>query len=229
MTEIIITDVTRMSGTNVCVAGSIGGSAIRLDDPVPNEGTLQRVGGLSPGDVIDIAWKPTKGASPPHVEDGSWRPDSIRKLRSLDYGEFVRKLAENAYDQITDAFGDVYRKGAGGNFAFRPGIGKRSLASVRAKGVEVYLDFNKIGVRFVDRSGPWAKVALEDLTVRKHAVECAPCRRNLTRQLSRDFDAESAILRVGLSRPYQVPDHPLACWVQVNGIYPLDRKRQHFA
>lgn len=227
MTRVIITDLTRMRGTNVCIAGLMESRPIRLHDPAPTEGLLRQIGGLKPGDIVNVSWTASANPSRPHVEDGKWDSQSITKTGTIRYSDFRDKLADMAYETLSEAFGEIYLKGAGGNFAFRPGVGARSLASIVAKNVEVYLDFDeKIRVAFEDSRGPWRKVALEDLIVRTHT--CGSCNRNLVRTLQREFDTKSAVLRVGLSRPYAPPSHPMACWVQVNGIYPMDREREHF-
>ena len=226
--KVTITDVTRMRGSNVCVAGIAGSRTVRLNQPGPDEATLLAVGDLKPGDVVDVAWASASPANAPHVEDGVWNRSRLTKVGRLDWEEFVGWLREQSLRSVSQAFGEVFLRGRGGNCAFRPGIGRRSLATIEVRNVSVYLDFDKVRVEFTDAEDTWRKVALEDRIVHAHRAACSSCKRSFERQLGLGFNCSSAVLRVGLSRPFSIPDHPLACWLQVNGIYPLGRERRHF-
>jgi len=70
MSELIITDITRMSGQRLCVAGDAGGKTIRLDRPNPTEEWAVAMGGLHPGSVLSLDCWRSRWARPPHVEDG---------------------------------------------------------------------------------------------------------------------------------------------------------------
>lgn len=229
MAKVLITDVTRMSGTNVCVAGTTGERTVRLNDPAPNEELLKALGGLKPGDVLQLDWTAADHPRAPHTEDGSWVVATARKLEGLTEAQFKKSIGKSASDRITEVFGKIHIEGKGGKVAFRPDQGKCSIITVVAHDVEVYVDFEKIRVSFRDAERSLKKVALEDLVVRKHQIECRSCKKDLTKNLVRDFTSASALLRLGLSRPYETPIYNSACWVQVNGVYPLDRDRQHFA
>ncbi len=228
MITAIITDVTRMRAPNVCVAGRCDARTIRLNNPQPTESLLATMGGLGPGDVLALDWRPGRIISRPHVEDGDWRIDSVTKLRRTSDEEFSRLLSDSALADAEEAFGKPWFIGSQGNGAFRPGHGRRSLATINAHDVRVYLHFDGVRVDFADERGAWTKVPLEDLTVRQHQTSCRSCATAMWHTLRDEFECDRAILRIGLTRPFQTPQHPTACWLQVTGVYPIGRRRKHF-
>jgi hypothetical protein len=228
MTEILITDVTRMRRPNICVAGFAGGKTIRLDSPSPTEELLAASGGLRPGDVVDVFWRPRGDTRPPHMEDGEWRKASLRRLRKVGLPALTGVLEQRAQASIRQAFGDPKLMGKGGNPAFPYGQGNRSLASVLARNVRVRITYNRPRVDFADASDSWKNLPLEDLMIHQHLEDCPQCRSRPEPMLSGEFDSDRAVLRIGLGRPFVSDDYPAACWMQVNGIYPLPAQRRHF-
>lgn len=228
MTEVLITDVTRMRLPYICVAGLAGGRPVRLETPSPREDQFARIGLPRPGDVFDVSWRPRRGATPPHVEDGEWRLSSLRRKRRLDIGALTRVVEERALESVREAFGEPLLVGKGGNPAFPPGAGDRSLASVIAADVRVAIQYNRPRVEFKDGSDTWRNLPFEDFVVHQHLGDCGGCRSNPDSMLARDFNCGRAVLRVGLGRPFAGEPHPTACWMQVNGIYPLTSSRAHF-
>ncbi len=224
----IITDVTRMRITNVCVAAVSGDRTIRLDSPQPNDKWVESLGGLVPGDIVSVDWKPTKGAAAPHKEDGEWVSSSFEKLRRLTEEELIDHLSKKAFNSAREAFGKPSARGTGGNAGFAPGRGPRSLATILVQSVQVYPHFEGIRVDFADRHDSWTRVPLQDLTVRRHQNQCSLCRRRLADLLAQEFGGEDALLRVGLSRPFSTPQHRTLCWMQVNHIFLIPSKRKHF-
>jgi len=235
MNEAIITDVTRMLPPKVCIAALQGGKAIRLHRPQPDEQVLSSIGGLLPGDRVSVEWLNNPFYEPPHIEDGIWEPPSLRKLGRLTKAELVDLLMPGAARSVEEAFGDEWFRGAKGNGAFRPGEGKRSLASVIVGNVRVYQWFESVRVDFTDDGGRWTMVPLEDLVVRRHQKLCADCLETPNRvsqfnsNLRKEFSAPQVLLRVGLTRPFVAEGQDTACWLQVTGVYPIGRKRKHFA
>lgn len=226
--EAILTDVTRMRGANACIAAIVNDKSIRLDSPQPNDNWIQSIGGLAPGDVVSVDWKPTKGATPPHTEDGEWDSSSLKKLRHLTDSELTASLSARALDSVQDAFGAPAIRGTGGNAAFSPGKGRRSLASVRASSVTVRVQFGKVRVAFEDARRSWAGVPLQDLVVKRHLNGCKSCQSKAENRLQSEFNGSPALLRVGLAREFQVGDYPSACWMQINHIFLIPSKRKHF-
>jgi hypothetical protein len=235
MNEAIITDVTRMLPPRVCIAALQAGRAIRLNRPQPDEQLLSSIGGLLPGDRVSVEWLDNPFYVPPHVEDGMWEPQSFRKLNRLTKPELVDVLMPGAARSVGEAFGNEWFRSTPGSAGFRPGQGERSLASVIVRDVRVYPWFAGVRVDFSDAGGRWTMVPLEDLVVRRHQTLCPECltsrgRKSLfDRNLAKEFSAQQALVRVGLTRPYASDQYETACWLQVTGVYPIGKKRRHFA
>ena len=166
--ELIITDITRMRAPNVCVAGVHQGRAIRLNNPQPTDEWVTEIGGLMPGDVVSVDFAPTASPVPPHVEDGQWIRATFAKRNRLTEAELVGRLSANAFTSVHQAFGAPWFRGKGGNAAFQPGVGTRSLASIWARSVRTYPDDDGIKVDFVDDGDSWTRVPLQDHIVRRH-------------------------------------------------------------
>jgi len=235
MTEAIITDVTRMRPPRVCIAALQGQRAIRLEQPQPDERLLASMGGLLPGDRVSIEWWGNQWSKAPHVEDGNWRRRSFQKLGRLSKAELLDVLMPGATRSVEEAFGREWFRGVKGNGAFQPGSGERSLASVLAREVRVYQWFDSVRVDFKDEGGSWTMVPLEDLHVRRHQTLCPDCatttgrRSNFNSNLDKEFSGRDVLLRVGLTRPFAGAGQETACWLQVTGVYPIGKKRRHFA
>ncbi len=213
-----------MGGDRVCVAGLDTKSAdvIRLDRPSPTENLVQTLG-IRPGAVVEVEWTPVTRLTRPHVEDGLWDPTSVQLIQHIGYQDFLRVLQAAAVESVEEAFGPVFRRGVSGSCSFEPGAGKRSLACLRPTNVDIYVPHSgKIRAQFETKTGRWSAVPLEDLAVRRHQVACRRCKTQLPQLLEQEFSSKASLLRVGLSREFKG-----ACWLQVNGVYPV-REPQHF-
>jgi len=226
--QALITDVTSLGSPRVCIAGLADERAIRLHSRTPSETWVDEIGGLMPGDVIDVEWKPHDTHYPPHVEDGSWDPTGCRKVKRLSEDTLVQRLGELAFSSVEEAFGLPWIQAANGNCAFRPGRGSLSLASVHASSVSVRIEFGKPRVAFADGTRKWAGVPLQDLAVRRHLRSCAKCQSEATYRLQAEFQGSAALLRVGLAREWPVGDYAPACWMQVNHVFLIPSRRKHF-
>ncbi len=226
--EALITDVTSLGSPRVCIAGLAGDRVIRLQNPTPSEGWVDRMGGLMSGDIVSVDWTPFQVTRPPHVEDGSWNVGTCAKIRRLSEDQLIERLRTRAFDSVAEAYGSSWIRGKNGNCAFRPGSGSSSLASVRASSVAVHVSFGKIRVAFADNREEWANVPLQDLAVKRHLRNCAACQMRAQHLLRTEFQGGPALLRVGLAREWPVGDYKPACWMQVNHIFLIPSKRKHF-
>ena len=225
--EAIITDVTRMRYGNVCIAAAHQDRAIRLHNPQPDDRWVRSIGGLVPGDVVSVDWQRAQSL-PPHTEDGTWDRSTFVKRHRLTETELADLLSANAFRSVQDAFGAPWIRGTGGNAAFQPGRGARSLASILTRSVRAYPHFEGVRVDFVDTQDAWTRVPLEDLIVRQHQNQCPTCASRLSHLLANEFQGGNAVLRVGLARQFQAGGHPSACWMQINHIFLMPAKRRHF-
>lgn len=220
--------MTSLGPPRVCVAATAGDRVIRLHSPTPTEAWVDGIGGLLPGDLLAVEWSPRKGVYRPHVEDGDWDPGRSTKLKVISEDRLVKQLGATAFDSVEEALGPAWIEARNGNCAFRPGRGSMSLASVRASSVAVRIQFDKVRVEFTDARRKWAGVPLQDLAVKRHLNNCKSCASKGAYRLRSEFDGRRALLRVGLARQFQVGEYPGACWMQVNHIFLIPSKRQHF-
>lgn len=226
--EALITDATSLGSPRVCIAALAGDRAIRLHSPTPNEGWVDTIGGLMPGDVVSVDWTPSQVTRPPHVEDGSWNMGACANIRRLSEDQLIGRLRTRAFDSVEEAYGSPWIRGKNGNCAFRPGSGSSSLASIRASSVAVHVSFGKVRVAFADTCEEWANVPLQDLAVKRHLRDCTACRMRAQHHLRAEFQGGPALLRVGLAREWPVGNYPPACWMQVNHVFLVPSKRKHF-
>jgi hypothetical protein len=230
MRDVLILDLTEMSGANVCIAGIDlkSGTTVRLSSPNPTRNTVRSLRGLVPGDVVRLDWEADRKRHPPHVEDARWNRLTARKIRAMPFSEVSAIVQPQAFDSITGAFGEPWFTSGNGNCAWHPGHGERSLASVIVRYVGIDEDRSRRPrIHLLDAAGKhWHGVPLQDLQAKVHATDCESCAGQYMKNIRDDFAADSAIVRVGLTRPYKHPDHPEACWLQVTNV--LARERTHF-
>lgn len=227
--EAMITDVTRMSRDKVCIAASADGKTMRLSEPHPKDAWLRSIGGLRPGDIVAVDWRPARRFRRPHSEDGRWSPASFTRVRRLEMSDLSDRIARKAFPSVEKAFGKPMFLTEKGNPAFRPDQGSRSLATIIAKGVSVYAHAEGVRIDFADAARTWSMVPVEDLAIRQHQQRCSQCSSRLGEFLRQEYHAEAAVLRIGLGRPYQGGNNPLGCYLQVNHILPELPRPGHFA
>jgi hypothetical protein len=142
----------------------------------------------------------------------------------VPYREFLQDLEVTAFSGIIEAFGAVYDPGTGGNIGFQPATGERSLATLKCRWSHYYVDnYGTPRIRMsAGQPGTTVKgVPLNDLTFLHHLPGCVRC------QQGTEFG--ESLLRIGLGRPFS-PGHerPESCWLQVNGIFPIQDEWPHF-
>lgn len=230
MRDVLILDLTEMSGVNVCIAGIDlkSGKTVRLSTPSTTRHTVRSLRKLLPGDVLHLDWEADRKREAPHTEDAIWKQLTARKIKVLSFAEVSAIVQRDAAHGITDAFGEPWFTSSNGNSAWQPAQGTRSLASVIVRSVGVEEDRQKKPrIHLLDASGrQWPDVPLQDLQAKLHATECDSCDSHYLQNLRADFAADNTIVRVGLARPFKHPVHPEACWLQVTNVFA--RERTHF-
>jgi len=228
--EILILDVTAMSGDNVCVAGIDLDSkqTIRLNHPQPTRAGLKALGRLAAGEVIAVDVSPSARITPPHVEDHDWNPRSVEKLRRLNNAEICAAIADTSLRSVKEAFGEPLTQGRRRNSSWARGTGARSLATLRVRYTRFEQD-DKGAVRIAirdDHEEYWGWIPLQDLVVREHRMSASCCENDhLLVNVRSDFEANACFIRVGLTRPFSPDEHEetSACWLQVTNIFARDR------
>lgn len=249
MMRIVVTDLTRMRGTDVCVAG------VTLEPPVRCIRPLLSQGPGSPTRHPDERWlrssigRPVRlfsllsldvfdhRPSPPHVEDTAVSGRSPTVESVLDSSARRTLLASIEQWAVDDLFGapiqwsprtDGRRSGGW----VQPGTGLASLGTLRA-GIERFEISAKTDgstdyrVWFRDQAGTSNRLSITDLSfrywvdslVRKFGGSFQETNRTLGTVFQRDREVW---LRIGLTRPYRVPDRETeCCYLQVTGIHTI--------
>ncbi len=210
--EIIVTDVTRMQGDRLCVAGLAGKDTVRLAEPSPTTEMSASLGEIELGQVLRVEVNPLRRYRPPHCEDCRWIPISLQKIACLGPDELHDRLAPGAVPSLGRAFGRVKYFASRGNPAYPPDRGKRSLATIRAHDIRIYRHEGGMRADFGDSEDAWHMLPVEGIAIRHH---CEHCRRCLD---AGHLCIPKALLRVGLGRPFRPDRGDLGCFAQVNSI-----------
>lgn len=236
--QLLLLDVTEMAGTAVCIAGIDLGSGVqvRLNDPQPTRAQVKRLG-LRPSDVIEIEYEPLRRPVAPHVEDARWWPERLKKQRHLDLRAVHEVISAHSFASVVAAFGEPSLAANNRNVGWKPGIGARSLATVRVHRVRTFVEpstgsqSKNPGVRAMlldSGGGQYAAAPFQDFVVKTHGEQCDPCTTPArVKHIRTEFDAESTLVRIGLTRGFtRATDETASCWLQVTNIFA--RERQHF-
>jgi hypothetical protein len=231
---LLVTDLTRMQGERVCLAG------YRLDvappecvRPILADGDLterwlfhedELI--VRPGATIEVELLRPR-PDPPHVEDWQIHPRVRRPYRPVDAERFWALLAEIEDPSVGEIVGVPIRQDNG--WYVPTGTGARSLGTVRpAQILAGTYGFNQqrqtwsYRLNFVDAAGEEYHLAVTDLAFRhfldsqrEHSTTSpAGVAGRLTSTLRA---AEGIYLRIGLTRGWErFPDR---CFLQVTGVY----------
>lgn len=228
--RIAFLDVTAMTGTSVCVAGVdlTNNKCVRLSLPSPQRAVVKRYG-IKPGEVFEIDYATAHSAHAPHVEDAKWNSLLVRRVETFSHDKLVSLVGPLALGGVVEAFGPPLRSGGSANSSWEPGKGARSLATIRTKSVHVHRSGDRPRLTITDATGDiWKSVPIQDLCVKLHTETCDDCRdiNKLIPHLQQDFEADGALIRVGITRPFAPDGDAPVCWLQVTNIFA--RPRTHF-
>jgi hypothetical protein len=235
--RLVITDLTRMQGERVCVAGylvdgeEVGGCVrpeFRFRPLV--EGWLFARGAVvvQPFAIVELDLLEHR-PHPPHSED--WIVDErYRVRRGLLTPEQRLDLLERIDDgSVEGIFGAPVHEERG--WFVRRGEGVRSLGTVRPASVlgVTYAPKPQWGkwdyrLAFADATGRAFNLAVTDLAYRYYLDHLRDVEELTPQQVSRQMlatlrEADRLYLRVGLARGWG--DQPERCHLQINGVYPF--------
>jgi putative nucleic acid modification protein with dual OB domain len=239
----IVTDVTRMEGTRVCVGGYLeDGCAVRpiVGRVGPDEVWLQRAHGgpVAPFSVVSlhIAGRP-KGIHAPHTEDRLTPARGQRLQRMLTGQERIEILERTCSDSVHTIFeADLHSEPSGGWGRYvLQGHGERSLGTVKAAEIQdvIYrrpLDRGRweFRLRFRDAAGEVYQLAVVDLAFRKQLDQLRA--NGLAPEVAANamldgLHGQRVYLRVGLARGWE--KHPDRCYLQLTGVYGFSVDGDH--
>ena len=222
--KLVITDVTRMQGDKVCIAGIEGnGNCVRPttfgDVRKRHLFTGDRLI-IKPSAKIEFDLAPTQ-TTPPHIEDEAFKPSSIVARGVCSEEEWERILRGTCFPSVADIF-DGHLEGGR---RVSPGTETRSLGTIsdiRILNADVN-PWGKFCLGFVDASGKaYLDLPVNDLSFQAYFRNSISSLGSLraSKAVSQALClTERIYLRIGLARPIQLGNYPKACWTQVTGIY----------
>lgn len=219
---LIITDVTKMSNDNVCIAGY--DDTLRCTRPVLSRGQLRKKHLFKDGELVifpgaKVVFNFGSGISqPPHVEDIIFEETSIESMERATVREWKGVLTRTATQNVGELFTYIEDRcvppGSPG-----PSIGTILPAEIPTLICDYYKDPPRPKMRFVDQGGivknnvPISDLAfrnLFDFYLAKYKGDCEQTVKLLNNKLAN----HDIYLRLGLSRSFRG-----CCWLQVNGIH----------
>jgi len=219
---LIITDVTAMSGDNVCIAGY--DDSLICIRPVLSRGQIRKRHLFKDGDLIifpgaKVAFILSSGISqPPHVEDIIFEETSIESMGRATVKEWKDVLKQTALQSIVELFPHIEERcvppGSAGS-----SIGTIMPAEIPTLNCDYYKEPPRPKMRFIDQGGNVKNnVPITDLSFRslfdfylaKYKGDC----EKTVKLLNNKLEDHDIYLRLGLSRSFRG-----CCWLQVNGIH----------
>ena len=226
-TTLTITDVTRMQGDKVCVAGIDDyGNCVR---PVARGEVRERhlyQGGrliICPKAKVEFDLAPTR-ITPPHIEDKGFDPSTITGRGFCTDDEWERILRNSCFDSVEAIFDGHLEN----DRYVLPRSQTRSLGtigSVQINHVEIddYEGKHQFRLSFTDSTGKrYNRLPINDLTLRAYLQKSIATSGEMSAEraaLQAVKSADRLYLRIGLARPWTREGFPEACWTQVTGTY----------
>src|SRR4030042_2631374 len=229
---IVITDLTKMQGDRVCIAGlDRDGKCIRPiikrfgEDITRSHLYIGDKLVIRPRAKVRFDFYPVRTA-PPHIEDLGFDPATIRHEGFCDDSEWESILRASLSPSVADIYDGLLQK----PHWVEPGARTRSLGTVT--GVQVAgMSFEQRGGKreyrasFVDGTGcRYDRVIINDLMFRAFA-DSKVTRLTSTVRAAREIEnimigVEHLYLRLGLARPWlNANSGKKECWMQVTGIH----------
>ncbi len=225
---LVITDLTYMWGDEVCIAGvDSEGNCVRpivqggvRRHQLFNSGRLE----VHPRAKVQFDLSPIQ-TSAPHIEDQRFNPDSIANQGTCTESEWEAILQKSSFASVADIF-DGYLEGGRRVPPTSKTRSMGTIGNVRILGVEVDDSYGRRQYRlsFQDSSGrAYDRFPVNDLAFRtaiQKDIDALGDERKAEGVASQALcSKERVYLRIGLARPEQLGNHPVACWTQVTGIY----------
>lgn len=219
---LIITDVTAMSGDNVCIAGY--DDSLTCIRPVLSRGQITKRHLFKNGELVifpgaKVAFNfGARISQPPHVEDIIFEETSIESIGRISVREWKEVLTRTSRQNIVELFPHIQDRCVPPESP-GPSIGTFVPAEIPTLRCDYYKDPPRPRMRFVDHGGnvtqnvPITDLAfrgLFDFVLKKYKGDCERTVKLLNDKLS----DHSIFLRLGLARPFRG-----CCWLQVNGIH----------
>ena len=227
--RLVITDLTYMWDDELCIGG-VGreGNCIR---PITREGVRRshifEDGELKayPRALVEFDLTPVSVAMPPHIEDWYFEPSATRHIIDCTDAQWEDILRRGCFGSVDEMF-DGYLEG---DRRVPPDADTRSLGTLCSpKATDVWIDERygrqQFRLDFEDGSGKQhGGYPVNDLAFRTLLQDRIDAlgdnRKAVDVMLAALRNADRLYLRIGLARPRQMGNYPMACWTQITGVY----------
>lgn len=221
--EILVTHVTRMRGTRICVAGIDLNSSRHVrpttsaGDPLTTADLRVNGGPYALGAIVELGHGIDRPA-PPEIEDHVVTRSAARFVEQQPWDFLFKTLAGLAESSLRTVFGAELERD-GGTYSLPPGSGDRSLGIIRISSLStlvVRYGRVRLQTRMVGRD---VALAVTDVRTWDYAA-AAPDSRTVPRLSAAIGWGAGALACVGLSQPWQREDDTRGPrhWVQVNTV-----------
>lgn len=219
--EIVVNHLTRMRAGYICVAGlDEAGRHVR---PVAEFGRLESRlafeggGPFSIGALVDLG--PVRPRPvPPAIEDHVFDPAVARRTRVEDAERLWTFLEEHASESLVEIFGVKNLVRDGGTASMAAGTGAASLGILRPRGRPAVVQSNgSLRLRVTDPALGTLSLPLTDLRLVDQATHEVDERR--VALLSDRLRRRTALLSVGVGRPWAWGGGEPRHWLQVNNVH----------
>lgn len=221
---LIITDVTAMSGDNICIAGY--DDSLTCIRPVLARGQITKRHLFKEGELIifpgaKVAFDfGAQISQPPHVEDVIFEEAAIEGRGKIATTRWKEILTQTGRQSIVELFANIQDRCVP-HSSPGPSIGTFIPAETPTLRCDYYKDPPRLRMRIVDHEGNITQnVPITDLAFRslfdfyltKYKGDCEKTVKLLNGKLA----DHNMYLRLGLARLFRG-----CCWLQVNGIHTL--------
>ena len=230
--KIIITDLSKMKGSRVCIAGYHYSNRVHIRPVIPYEGINEHLlfesGNLiiKPFAIIEFDFL-RHIPNPPHSEDwevnASVSPKLVRNLLESGKIEFLNFIKDDAVSSIFGA--EIHEQRY-----IRAGEGNRSLGTIKANSIQaVKYSLNYRGgydyrIAFADDTKVIYDLPVTDLAFRTY---CNNLRINhnldvdsISLRLQKMLNGEECFIRLGLGRAWSGrEDEPKKHYIFITGVY----------
>lgn len=230
--RLIISDLTRMAPSRVCIAGWATDTweCIRpvLPPPGIDERFLLQEGKLviKPFAEVEFNFKGKKPPRPPHTEDWDlnrrYKPKLIRVLTMVE----KRSVLQNRVDEnVCAIFGAQIHEGqyvkAGEGFRSLGTIVPRQILLVRYEQSRYEQNKWQYKIEFLDQRGQSFDLQVTDLAFRAFCdtrrTKYGKSEERIGGWLTRYLHENETFFRIGLAREWK--ERPGCCYLQITGVY----------
>lgn len=208
--RIVITGITNMSVGYICISGYDMSARKYIRPIIPGSHIAESFlsSHNSPIELgstveLDLSYTETQ-ASPPHIEDKSFDPSTVKVLDSMTRVQF-RSFIESIADESVESIFGYELELTNGQPILPEGSGARSLGAIMGRKCSIYNDhMGKSRCDFVDQSGCEYRhlpiVGRDEWVKKTGNYQDVPIRLSLTRLFQKDDESEPVY------------------WMQVSGV-----------